>query len=408
MLKFIRAHKKILIDFIYSFVAYGLPTVVLQFVIQPLIAGRTTADANGLFVTLFNVVKLMAGVFIVPLANLRLLKKQECEKNIALNSFFNTLFIVAISCSAIIGTLMNGFYRNFKWTVTDIILLLLILLIMGVHDYFMIVFRLILNYKKIVIDNILIVSGYGIGLLLFIYTGLWELIFITGYLFGMIYVLFSTDLWKPRPGTKDGSHLVRQYGDLCASDLLKNATTYCDRLIIYPVLGGYDVSVYNSASVVSKAVTVISSPLRNVLLSYIVNSNELKVSRKKLKKYIPLAVVGIAVVFAVFWGVSILACKLLYPKYAASAMPFIPIITIAIVIETTGAILNIVLFRFARTVVQTIISALKLGVYLVAVLLLAIVAKMGLLGFCIAILLADITFITAVLVGLSKNITLTE
>ena len=67
MLKFIRAHKKILIDFIYSFVAYGLPTVVLQFVIQPLIAGRTTADANGLFVTLFNVVKLMAGVFIVPL-----------------------------------------------------------------------------------------------------------------------------------------------------------------------------------------------------------------------------------------------------------------------------------------------------------------------------------------------------
>lgn len=408
MFKYIREHKKILIDFIYSFAAYALPTIVLQFVVQPVIAARASSAENGLFIVLFNVIKLMISIFIMPLANLRLIKKQECEQTFALNSFFNFLFIIAISLTGLVGSILNGFYRNFTPDFGDIIRLLIILVLMGLHDYFSIAFRLVLNFKKIVIDNVLIVIGYGIGTVLFLKIGYWELIFICGYLLGSIYVLVNTNLWKSSPGTKEGKFLTRQYSELSASDLLKNSSTYCDRLIIYPILGGYDVSVYNAAAVVSKAISVVSSPLRNVLLSYIVNRNELSISRKKSKKYLPLIILAFIAVFLLFWGGSILACKLLYPKYAASAFPYIPLICFAILAETCGAILNIALLRFAKTQVQTIISAIKLGVYLVAVIILSVVLNTGLWGFCFAIFFADIAFTTAVLIGLKKYIRFTE
>ena len=402
MLKQIKTHKKFLLDFVYSFVAYALPTIVLQFAVQPFIANHTTDDANGLFIALYNVVKLMISVFIMPLANLRLLKKQECEKAEAINAFFNFLFIIAIVCTGVIGSILNGLYRNLSFTFGDVIRLLLVLLLIGIHDYFMIAFR------KIVIDNCLIVSGYGLGMFLFSKTGVWELIFICGYLFGTVFVLSQTGLWRTVPSRKNGGNLVRQYGELGASDLLKNASVYCDRLMIYPVLGGYDVSVYNAAAVVSKAISVVSSPLRNVLLSYIVNHNGLSVSKRKMKKFLPLSFLAFGAVFAAFWGLSLIACRVLYPQYFVSAMPFIPIIIFAVMIETCGAILNIAVLRFAATRVQTIISALKLGVYVLSVVLFAMVAGMGLWGFCLAILLADAAFFAAVGIAFKKNISFTE
>lgn len=404
MLGIIKEHKQILIDFIYSFIAYALPTIVLQFVIQPIIAEKLSANGNGLFIALFSVLKLMINVFIMPLANLRLLRKKDCEKIDTLNAYFNFLFIMATSCAVLIGSFFYAFYRELSFEIFDIIRFLIILMLMGIHDYYMTAFRLLLNYKKIVIDNCLIVAGYGIGIFIFIKTGVWEYIFICSYSFGTAYIFLNTNLWKSYPSTKCGNNLLHQYGELSASDLLKNISTYCDRLMIYPVLGGYDVSVYNAATVVSKAISVVSAPLRNVLLSYLVNHDKLSISEKKIKKILLFTISGFAAVFIVFCGFSFIVCLFLYPKYVASARPYILIVTLAILIETCGAILNIILLRFAKTKIQTIIAALKLGVYLIAVILLTVVLKIGLWGFCMAILLADIVYIVAVFVALKKYI----
>lgn len=404
MLKYFRTHKRIFWDFSYSFVAYALPTIVLQFAIQPLIAGRTSAEENGLFVAIFNVIKLMVSVFISPLANLRLLKKQECEKNGFINSFFNHLFLTAVFCSILLGSILNELYRDFVFRISDIVLLSSILILMSIHDYFMVEFRLILNYRKIVVDNCLIILGYGIGILLFIKTGIWELIFVFGYLLGSIYVLLNTNLWKSIPRRKKSVGITKQYIELSASNMLGLTSVYCDRLIIYPVLGGFEVSVYNAAAVVSKAISVVGVPLKNVLLSYIVNHNGLVISKKSLKKFVPISIFAVMVVFAIILGISVMSCRLLYPQYATAALPFIPIITIAVMVQTFAEILNIVLLRFTATKLQTIISSIKLSVYLIAAFLLAIVADAGLMGFCFAILLADISCAIAVLISLKKNI----
>lgn len=404
--KVIKEHTKIIKDFLYSFVAYALPTIVLQFIIQPLIADRVSSESNGLFIALFNVLKLLTGMLIMPLANLRLLKKNETEKERDLNSFFNFLFLIIVSLSVIFGTVLNSSYRHFEFTTGNMISFATILLLMSVHDYYMIAYRIILDYKKIVIDNIAIVIGYGVGTVAFLLTGLWEIIFIIGYLFGTVYVLATTSLWKsiPKARISKRNSVVKEYSELSVSALLTNASTYCDRLIIYPVLGGYDVSVYNAAAIVSKAISVLSAPLRNVLLSYIMDQDGLNINKKKLKKILFVYSAVFILLFCVFYLFSIIACNFLYPQYAVEARHYIPIIILAIMIETTGAIMNIALLRFAAAKVQTINSAIKLATYLLAIALFAVVFKMGLIGFCLSILLADLMFTTAVVLGL-KNIT---
>ena len=145
-----------------------------------------------------------------------------------------------------------------------------------------------------------------------------------------------------------------------------------------------------------------------MLLSYIVNHNEMTISKKKIVKFIPIVIAGFAAAFGAFWGISVLACKILYAQYAPSAMPYIPIIIAAILFETCAAILNIALLRFAKTVIQTIISATKVVIYLLSVFVLTIVAKTGLWGFCFAILIADVSSPIAVIAFLSRNIAFTE
>jgi len=404
--KIIKEHSKIIKDFLYSFIAYALPTIVLQFVIQPMIASKISADDNGLFIALFNVLKLLIGVLIMPLANMRLLKKKKVENNLQLNSFFNYLFIIVVSLSIIVGTILNCSYRHFAISFRDIISFAIILILMSIHDYFMIAYRIVLDYKKIVIVNIAVVIGYGIGMWGFIITKHWELIFIVGYLFGSIYIMSTSSLWKSKPirQVDDRESVIKGYRELSASAFLTNASTYCDRLIIYPILGGYDVSVYNAAAIVSKAISVLSAPLRNVLLSYIVNRDSLIIKGGKIKNIIFVYVGAFAVVFGMFYAFSIVACNFLYPKYAIDAKPYIPIIIAAIMLETTGAILNIALLRFANTKIQTLNSALKMATYLLFIVLFSVVMKMGLLGFCLAILFADFMFCIAVILGLRNNI----
>lgn len=401
---YVKSHKKILLDFIYSFIAYALPTIVLQFAIQPLIAAKTTADENGLFISLFNVIKLLSSVLIIPLSNLRLLKKNDADKDEKLNSLFNFIFLVVTVVSLIIGLLAAGVYERFNFSLCEIITFLLALLLISVHDYLMISFRITLNYKKIVIDNSLIVLGYIIGAILFVSFGLWELIFIVGYLFALVFIFLNSTLWKDRPTFYKGKNIWNEYCGLSTSALLTNTPTYCDRIIIYPILGGFDVSVYNAAAVVSKAISIVSAPLRNVLLSYIVNVKELKIQRRKTRRAIPLFLVIVIAVIILFCGISIIVCNFLYPKYATEAIKYVPLIVSAIVIETCGSILNIVLLRFAKAKTQMFNSAIKLSIYIVAVVLLAIVLKLKLLGFCIAILLADIAYSLTVGIKVLKYI----
>lgn len=391
-------------DLAYSLAAYAVPTFVLQFVILPLIARRLSADDNGLFLALFNGVRLCVSLFVVPLADIRLLKKKECAAEPLREKGFNCLFLTVTAASALIVTVLQMAYGD--WTVDWFALLRLIavLLLISAHDYFAISFRLDLSYRSILADNLIIVLGYAFGILLMLKLGWWELVFICGYACGLTYTLVRTRLWRRgvRPNLEKAT--LTQYGLLSVSSGLNNATTFCDKMLIYPIIGGLNVSVYNAASVVSKMMLLISSPLRNVLLSYIVDAETVAVSVKKRRRLIGIVLGVSLLLYGVFYGASVVFCRLLYPQFFQDALRYIPVILLAVLLETYASLLKVYLLRFENTALQAVTSAVKVALYLVSVLVMTGICRMALMGFCLSILIADLVHFLIVLLYFVKNL----
>ena len=402
----LKRYMKTIKDFAYSFVAYALPTVALQFAIQPFIAAQLPAEENGLFLSLFNAIKLCVTVLVAALANARLLDKQSCKENRELEKSYNLLFVLVVTVALAAMAAFSLFYRGVNASAWDYLRLFLAAFLLCAHDFYAISFRVDINYKNILIDNVWILVGYAIGSFVFYKTGHWEYIFILGYTLGCAFVLRKTDMWKAGLSLKTMGDILPKYAPLCASSAMGSLTVYCDRLLIYPMIGGYAVSVYTAAAVVSKVISVVATPVLNVLLSYIVDRDGVSVKKQVLKKAIPITIGGGVVVYFGLYLASIILCKLLYPQYQAAAQQYVPIILAAVVLDTLAKVLNVVLLRFSARTVQMLKAAIKIGVYLGGVFLLVSGFQLGLLGFCLAILLADGINLMVVLFYFMKNITI--
>ena len=399
-------YKKVLMDIMYSIISYALPTVMLQMVAQPFIAARLTGAQNDLFLTLLSAVRLGVNVFISVLANLRLLEKKNCQEEPRQEKNINFMFCIACTlCLLLAGTLTVVYCDQLSWS--GLALVLLVAALISFHDYYAICFRVSINYRKVMIDNALIVVGYGVGLLWFLAIPRWEVVFISGYLFGSVYVLISSDMWKKGLDSKVPGRLYGSYAALSASSALTNSITYCDKLLMYPMLESGSVSSYNAAAVVSKIISIVTVPLRNVLLSYVVNRKKLVLPRKQLMMLLALVLGGSLIVYGGGYGVSHLLCSLLYPMYYGVAKLYIPIIMLSIVFESLASLGKVLLMPFAKASLQTIISAVKLGTYVLMIILLELVFPLDLLGFCLASLLANTAMMLCVFGNLLKHIELT-
>lgn len=385
-------------DFAYSTIAYALPTFALLFVIQPLIARHISGSENGLFLALLSIVRFCCNIIVTPLANLRLLEKQAIIKDEKIEREFNSLFIGGTILGAIVSTIISVIYMS-SFNIIDVVLTVAFLCLLFFHDYYSIKFRIDINFKKVVIDNLLVVCGYFGGLALFLIYGKWQYIFIAGYLVGCIYVSFSSStMWQSSWSIKVKARLMKRYGELSASAGFSKATVYCDRLVLYPILGGDTVSTYNAASVVSKVVSLVSVPVRSVLLSYIVGKNNISISRRifhRLLVFVPLALV---VSYFFFNVISYFLCKFLYPMFFEEASRFILVIVAACIIELLSGLLNIILLKYRKLNLQTIFSGVKFLTYLLSIFIFTIFFDLGLWGFCFATLLTTVTYFLLIVI----------
>ncbi|MFA6707928.1 MAG: hypothetical protein WCR91_08515, partial [Sphaerochaetaceae bacterium] len=65
--------KKIIKDVLLNIVATALPIIILQLIIQPIVAKRVGSESYGLMLTLIGVIQIGVGIFGNSLNNIRLL-----------------------------------------------------------------------------------------------------------------------------------------------------------------------------------------------------------------------------------------------------------------------------------------------------------------------------------------------
>ena len=385
------------IQFIQNTLAYALPVFFQQFIVYPLMANKLGEEANGQFLALIALNYFTINITISVLVNVRLLRNRKYEEEKYKGDFNLLLLFMAVIDTFIIigGTIFYG-QRNLQ----DLLLSVVLLLLFVYHDYVVVQYRIELRFRDILINNLILCVGYILGLII-LYTSFrcWQIVFIVPYLMTMIYDLTHTNYIKePLKKTPLINDTVKQYFLLMGSTLLSAVVTYGDRMLLYPILGGDDVSVFTSAQLIGKILQLISTPVSSFMLAHLVKKEKICFSVRP--KYVTLL---LGVIITLYIGGLIVGrpvIYLLYPTWADEAITYIPLTTANGIVHMLNVLLNVVVLRFCKAHWQIIKSMLYLMAY--TLLSFSLMSYWGLWGFGIGNLLAsliEVVFLLGVLFG---------
>lgn len=377
--------RKIITDVLLSMIATFIPMFALQFLILPQVALRTSAEVYGQVITIVALMNLSASSFGSVMNNTRLIRFKEYEI-LKIQGDFNILLLIAVIGNILVmvaGLFYYGQSLSFFILATVVINSILMVL----SSYASVEFRIKLNYKNILLNNVLLFFGYLIGYFVFLITGYWVVIYLFGLGFSILFILIKTNILR-EPFKK--THLFKvtttQTSILFVSGILVALSAYVDKLIIFPLLGGAEVSIYYTATILGKTIALAVGPITGVLLSYLAHMNQFSNHNFKL-----LIVISTVVGIIGFWFVMLVSEPILtivYPQYVGEALKYIHITTLSIIITIIGNVINSVLLKFVNVKWQIIINGIYMTVYIPVSMLL--LSMYGLMGFCVGILIASI------------------
>jgi len=376
-------------DFFYNILASVILTGVMQVVVYPFLALKFNNQEYGTLLTIMGIANTVIVAFGNTLNNVRLIVNNDYERE-HLEGDFNGLLFFASLIAVVFSCMISSLY--FRQSIITVIGLAVFVVLGTVRSYYCVEFRLILDFKKILIQNIVGAVGYAVGVAALMGFHIWVIPFILAELLQLIYVLKNSSLQKERITTTPVFRMTLiKYIILIFTGLSTTLITYLDRLIIYPLLGG------NAVTVFGKSLGIVMTPIAGVLLGYYAQRNFI-MTKKKFWSINMIAAAG-GVIFVIFSVIfSPFFTKLLYPTVFEQAAPYIFIANLAATISTVCSLTQSSVLKFAPTWLQ-IIKELVYGITYVGMGLVLLNAY-GLLGFCIAAVAANCTkLITLYIIG---------
>lgn len=378
-----KKRRRFLADTALSFTAYGIPLVVAQVVVLPALARVVDAEENGLILSLVALLNLLPSTLGNALNNIRLLDGNGVDDS-ADDRSFRCVLLWSTALDALAIMALTWFYsQSFGW---NMILMVATASLMLVQEYLKAEYRITLDFKAIALNAIILSAGYLLGYPLFIATGNWGSIYFVAQFLSTSYVFLTTGLWRGPIGKgPQFQRITLDYVYLFGSSLLARAVTYADRLLLYPLMGGYSVSVYYAASLLGKLISTVVTPINSVMLSYLARMNT---KPKRLFKLVCLACGGVCMAaYAVTIVVSRPLLSFIYPQYAEDALSLVWVTTAAAYLTVVASVLNPFVLKFSNIRYQLIINGSYLAVYVASSLI--FLRFFGLMGFCIGSLSAS-------------------
>jgi len=378
--------RKFASDSIFGIAASAIPIAALQLVIFPLLSKRVGENNFGFIITVVGIATIIGSTFGSSINNIRLVSNLEYEKEQVTGDFSIILWI----CRSIgfASSLICAFIFRNSFSIADIILFSIIPIINMSSLYYLTKFHLSLDYSKIFIISIIESAGYFSGYGLFILTGYWQLIYIFGYGFCLLFhvLLRNPLISEPIHTTRLFKKTSRHMFVLTVASLLASTLTYIDRLLLYPMLGGESVSVYYVATVIGKIIPLAAGPISGVMLSYFAKMSHLT----KRSILMILALSGLAGIFGYFVCIIINPplLTLLYPSVAGSALQYIHVTTLTSMVTMICSMLSPIVLKFYNINWQIKIHTINILLYLGLSLLL--LNAFGLMGFCVGALITTV------------------
>lgn len=383
---------KILSDVTLNIFAALVPMFVLQFFILPKVATDINSKEYGQLIALVALMNLCAGTFGNTLNNSRLLNYKKYS-DINVQGDYSILLRISILAN-ILFMVLGLWYYGRDLNIFSGLLLILASIFLLVRSYANVEFRTKLNFKNILVDSLVLFVGYLAGFFLFMTFGYWQLIYICGFAASFIFVLNKTNTLKePLIKTSLFKQTTSQTITLMISGLLLSLAIYIDKLLLYPLLGGAAVTVYYTATILGKTISLVIQPITSVMLSYFAQLNKFEAKNFRLLFGVS-TIIGV-VVYGLTIVISAPLLRIIYPQYVNDAVNYIYVTTFSIIVTIISDILNSVLLKFCPLGWQLVINGTFILVYIVATLTLLNIY--GLMGFCIGILMASLVKLISVI-----------
>lgn len=370
-------------DFGLVFLSSMLVTLVTSFVINPILARYLSISDYGNALTLCGYVAIISSAIGNSLNNVRLLaKSNESEAH---NNYNAILILFSVLGTIIMACLTLLYFESAPATTIS---LCIYVFLSSLNLYYIVSFRLKLNYINNLLYNVVVCLGYVLGIFLFIFWDFWPLIYICGQLFGLLFLLFTTSL--PKEGihiNKDYKNTLKPFLYLCATTLIAQALTLLDRLVLHPLVGEEAVSLYNTAAFFGKGVGTLFAPIALVSLSYFVKDGFI-ITKKFFWKISGLGIMAVVILFIFSMPVAPFITELLYPTIYRAAEPYILIANIGAMLSALCVLLNPMLLKICNLKWQPVIQIIHGGLYFVLGILGTII--WGIYGFAFACVIANL------------------
>ena len=340
----------------YNLLATILPTMILQLVIYPLYSKIVSQEQYGNMITIISIITIFSISVGNVLNNVRLLRQNEYLQKNQSGDFLYLLFL-EIALAVIIIT----FILLRICDIEDIVLAIITMMIIALQSYAIVAFIQELDYKRVLINNIILLAGYFFGFIICLaFQKRWQFIYIIGNLFSVIYIQKESHiLTEGYSKTVLYKETRNKTISLTAAGVIASGNNYLDRVLVKPMLGSEAVTIYYISTLVGKIVGQVISPVNNILLAYLSKQKEVRPNLERLIIRVSWGVAAIGYIGCML--VSNFVLTILYPDYCDEAGNYVAINTLAAMIYNCNVLLSPFLLKCCSSVWQVWINTISLA-----------------------------------------------
>ncbi len=374
-----------------------LMNCILQLLVYPLLNRFMGSEQLGNLLYIMGLVAVICPSVGQALNTSRLVVRRNYEVK---NGDYNKLLLLFGVAGACLGLLMA---RASVGSVSGGILTVFLLLLTAFRYYGEVEYRLNLNYQQYFIYYAVLSAGYLAGFVLYLFTGIWFLVFVTGEAAALLYLAFTGSVFRKFwQGSAFFSVAMRRGSFLIGSYLITNLTMNVDRIVLKNMIGDLAVTQYYVTSLIGKTMVLLVAPVNTIVISYLTRREE-NLNRGQFLRYVLLGL-GACFIFFLFAQIGTpIFVRLLYgDALYQSVRGIVTIVNISQILGVFSAFLFIVVLTFTEERWQLILQAVHLVVIFALIFLLT--PQYGIAGFSVAVLVANILRVLAVIVlGIYKS-----
>ncbi len=337
---------KMVQDGVLSIGAKVIFFLVLKFLIEPWMNVRMGDSGFGHYVLVLGYISILAYSFGEALNHIRVLNQSKDESRAAgyrviaaveaAVTFF-VLFFYAVALEQ--ESMVNGAMLGLAGA------------LMMLRLYSECMFRIEINYRRILLSSILMAAGYLAGYWFFTMGAPWYLILILGEAAAVLYAGIAGKAFAVRhvrSAAGEFSERFRQIArntmTLTSSYLVSYALIYLDRFLVAWLLSDELVSIYYISTTYGKCVALVIPPITAVLLSNI-SKGLLPLDRRMVNRVVAGSLGAILLFFTAGLVVSRVMVYVLYPSSYLACLPIMDIGNLAQIVYYSCSIVNMLAIR---------------------------------------------------------------